>query len=230
LADNSIFYEGMHQTYLYWDKPGEFVQLESEFGAALLERKDEWQRELIFDCELNDDEAMKMAVLEYNRRLDLYPWRRVWTLHTGWRIGNFPENSKLDHAIALLENSRQLSACFQAVHSPQYRFGEIGNRGKRAVSAMSLAESAFNIGREYEAIVKKEFEPHALRGIRTASAAREGGHARSAARSQGTSAVLSVMATLISDGHSVRRAAVLTFKRGFGTSGEANRKLWIRHK
>jgi hypothetical protein len=31
-------------------------------------------------------------------------------------------------------------------------------------------------------------------------------------------------------GHSVSRAAELTFKSGLGTSPEANRKLWNRHR
>lgn len=230
LAENGIVYEGMHQTYLFWDKPDKFRQLEGAVGAALLERKDKWERELIYAPEFKDDEALKIALLEYNRRLDLYPWRRVWTLHTGWKIGNFPENSKLEHAISLLESSRYFSDAFSSVHSPDYSFGTIGNRGHRAVSAMFLAESAFIIGREYEAIGKKQFELHALRGMKTASAAREGGNARSVARSQLTDAVLTTMASIMSDGHTIRRAAELAFRRGFGTSEEANRKLWTRHK
>ena len=228
LERNGIIYQGMHDTFLYWNGADECVQLEQNLGAALFKRKQQWFEELTCENKPFGKSELREAVVEYNRRLSLYPWRRLNNLHGHWRADMFPENSEIDHAINLLHSNSFLSSEIEAIRD-QDHWDEIGNRGGRAASAISLARSAFIMGREYEAIRKKKYESHAVRGMKTAASAKEGGRARGAAMSERTLEILREMRTIITNGHSVKRAAEIVHQRGFGTSAHANRKLWSRH-
>ena len=229
LERNGISYQGMHNTFLYWNDHDECVQLEQSLGAALYERKERWSEELIYQSEPYGISDLRKATIEYNRRLRLYPWRNVDHLYGHWHMGRFQENSELDHAINLLHSSSFLSAEIRTIRD-QDHWGELGNRGQRAISAIALAQSAFIMGREYEAIRKKKFEPHAVRGMKTAASAIEGGHARGVALINKTSGILREMRAVTIAGHSVKRAAEIVYQRGFGTSADANRKLWSRRE
>lgn len=69
-----------------------------------------------------------------------------------------------------------------------------------------------------------------LRGKRTVESAKQGGEMRSAIHSNRTRAVLSEMKRLIDAGQPVSNAAGRAYSNGFGSSTEANRKLWNRHR
>ena len=74
------------------------------------------------------------------------------------------------------------------------------------------------------------FYPHILRGQMTLASAREGGLARGRETSGTTKALLSRMNELISTDHSVQNAARIASREGVGSSAEANRKAWSRHR
>ena len=57
-----------------------------------------------------------------------------------------------------------------------------------------------------------------------------GGYAKGVSSWKRTLGILRRMAGYVERGHSVAQAANLTFKGGLGTSMEANRKMWHRHK
>lgn len=97
-------------------------------------------------------------------------------------------------------------------------------------NADQAARFAFSAGRQWErALMKWRWEDDALRGVKTAKAASAGGAARAGRLGHDTEARLDAMAEYIAAGHSIARAAELAARRGLGT-GEANKKLWGRHK
>lgn len=76
---------------------------------------------------------------------------------------------------------------------------------------------------------KRQNEQHFLRGANSVANARKGGRKRSRAQRPRIDAILKQMGDLRDTGHSVSNAARLVAKRGFGSSPEANRRLWSRH-
>jgi hypothetical protein len=72
------------------------------------------------------------------------------------------------------------------------------------------------------------YGPDAMRGRANLSAASSGGISRARAHYAKRQAVLARMAEYIAAGHSITRAATLTFKAGLGSSEGANRKRWNR--
>lgn len=77
---------------------------------------------------------------------------------------------------------------------------------------------------------KQQNETHFLRGKKSVVSASAGGHARAEKSRSNTQAVLRAMERYIAAGKSVARAAELAQRNGHGTSAEANRKLWHRHR
>jgi hypothetical protein len=68
------------------------------------------------------------------------------------------------------------------------------------------------------------------RGKLTAAAARRGGQVRALDTEAGRKTILNLMTNYVQDGHSISRAADLTWRTGFGSSKEANRKIWNRNQ
>lgn len=78
--------------------------------------------------------------------------------------------------------------------------------------------------------IRMRHEADSFRGKKNVTSARSGGEAR-AKRLQGrTEEILQRMQAFHRSGKSVANAASLAFKAGLGTSPEANRKLWTRHR
>lgn len=73
-------------------------------------------------------------------------------------------------------------------------------------------------------------EEHFERGAKSVVSAALGGKARAAAYQIQGALILSEMARFVELGHSASRAAKLAHGAGHGTSPEANRRLWVRHK
>jgi hypothetical protein len=65
-------------------------------------------------------------------------------------------------------------------------------------------------------------------GTKVARAAPLGGKTRAQMHKVRNSNILAEMRRLLLEGHSKRRAAELVFEKGFGTSPDANRKIWSR--
>lgn len=77
---------------------------------------------------------------------------------------------------------------------------------------------------------KQQNEMHFLRGQKSIASASAGGQARAQKSRPNTQAVLRAMERHLEGGKSVARAADLAHRNGHGTSAEANRKLWTRHR
>lgn len=72
------------------------------------------------------------------------------------------------------------------------------------------------------------YKPHIVRGAKTQKAASAGGKAKS--RASKTPAVIAFMKAKV-DEFGISRAAHMAYEQGkLGTSAEANRQLWTRHK
>lgn len=71
---------------------------------------------------------------------------------------------------------------------------------------------------------------HALRGRKVVEGAESGGRERAQRVSEQTAEVLQRMLVFRARGHSISRAAELTFESGIGSSGGANRAIWYRRQ
>jgi hypothetical protein len=81
-----------------------------------------------------------------------------------------------------------------------------------------------------EAEWRTAFKPSIDTGRPVLSGAKRGGEMRARKFAPHTAKVVEEMRQLKEQGHSIKRAAELVAKRGTGTTAEANRKLWSRHK
>ena len=92
-------------------------------------------------------------------------------------------------------------------------------------------EAGYTLGRTYsEYAVKRGIEPDALKRMELLKASSKGGQARAHQAKIERDQVLVEMARLVREGMSVSSAAASAAKRGIGSSHEANRKAWTRHK
>jgi hypothetical protein len=93
----------------------------------------------------------------------------------------------------------------------------------------NIAINAMRVGYFAKAAETKAIEVDAVRGRKTITSAAVGGRTLAASARPKTEQTLSKMRTLIEEKRlSVSRAAATAFKQGFGSSPEANRKLWGR--
>jgi hypothetical protein len=97
--------------------------------------------------------------------------------------------------------------------------------------AAELVCVGFYAGMHARAAIGKEIEVHAIRGEKTQKAASEGGRLRRGKTKPATLLVLNAMDELRKKGLSVANAARLAYsQKRVGSSPEANRKLYSRHK
>jgi hypothetical protein len=75
-----------------------------------------------------------------------------------------------------------------------------------------------------------EFESHYIRGQAIYENARRGGEIRASQKAPGSQRILTFMRRLVNDGQSVKKAARSAYDQKLGSSPEANRRLWNRHK
>jgi hypothetical protein len=81
-----------------------------------------------------------------------------------------------------------------------------------------------------EAEWRTAFKPSIVTGQDVRSGAKLGGEMRAEKFAPQTAVVIKEIRILKEQGHTISRAAELVAKRGIGTSADANRKLWSRHK
>ncbi len=220
LQDHGIKYEGNRETFLYWSASrGRWRQIPGSMAAAL--KAKQWKiRERIEDLPETERDT---AIRQYVVWEAVYPWRMCKSLHMLWRIDAFEPNTPIWHALAIFDWLEQFQDAAEDIRSGDGDYSIEDN-------IIDATESAFEIGRSYEALIKKPFEPHALRGMKTVSSASDGGRIRAGETQKKTRAVLRKMERLILSGKSQSNAAKIAFKQGYGSSAEANRKLWQRRR
>ena len=91
-----------------------------------------------------------------------------------------------------------------------------------------IAIDAYLAGRHVQAAWGKDFEQHAVRGEKVLHGAAQAGDLRRRAVEPSSQKVLEEMERLLTRKHSISRAAEIAFEKDFGSSPEANRKLYYR--
>lgn len=91
-----------------------------------------------------------------------------------------------------------------------------------------VAIDAYLAGRHVQAAWGKDFEQHAVRGEKVLHGAAQAGDLRRRTVEPSSQKVLDEMERLRDRKHTVSRAADLAFENGFGSSPDANRKLYYR--
>jgi len=81
---------------------------------------------------------------------------------------------------------------------------------------------------EYQ--IRMRHETDSLRGKKSVASAQMGGAEHARAFENRRQRIIESIKRFVESGQSVSNAALLTFKNGLGSSAEANRKLWTRHK
>jgi hypothetical protein len=161
LEAEGIFFEGMHETFIYWNGDS-WVTVRSDIGKALRDRRDALEESAALRFQ---DDVDKFSEVVKKWR-SLYPWRNVTSLYRAWKAGDFVPNSAADHALRLLSEYRNFRDLFEEILNSSgrnpYGKSSIGNKGYRAVSLLAFARFAMNIGTEAEALRKKPYEPLAL--------------------------------------------------------------------
>jgi len=214
-----VEYSGLHNTFVYFPKKDVFVQVSSDFGRSITERNKRWVEELM---------EGKLSHQELHRRKNMYPWRQAHPIFMAWRNGRFGENSAVDHAFHILNEYRLYRAHFYEIVRQEDYARLSGNKHKRAVGIQIVAEYGFKIGRSYEALLKKPYEAHALRGMKTVRSAQFGGQVRAQQGGGSRAQIIAAMQRFIADGHTVSRAAELACRAGHGVTASANRQCWYR--
>ncbi len=218
LQELGINFEGYEETYLFWHLGShDWRQIPGRIGATILRTRIEI-RKLVRE---SDGDARDAAALRLKAWESLYPWRTCNSLRFLYQADRFEPNTPIWHALRIFDCYEQFSYSLSATEA------EYGHDCSTLLKMAS--RSALEIGQAFEALKKKPYEPHALRGIAVSDAAGRGGAKRRRNLEPATRAVLAEMKRLIDNGQSISRAADLTAQKGIGTSKDANRKLWRRH-
>ena len=215
-----IEYNGLHDTFVYFSDRDYFVQLDHKLGSRIFERDRRWVEEF--------GEGL-ISGQELYRRQNLYPWRKSHPILIAWRNGRFGENSALDHAFFILNEYRLYRSHF---YEFVYQCESSASKGKHnwASGVQLAAEYGFRIGRSYEALLKKPYEPHALRGMKIVRSAQSGGQVRAQQIGGGRAQIIAAMQRFVANGHTVSRAAELACREGHGSTASANRQSWYREQ
>ncbi len=218
LQEHGIKYEGYRETFLYWHHVRRcWLQITGSMATAIKAKVSEmWDH--IDDCpETERDMALRRLVAWKT----MYPWRECKSLHTLWQLNVFEPNTPIWHALSIFDWYGPHQEAVDLIGSDDGDY-PVEDRMSFAV------ESAFEIGRHYEALVKKPFEPHAIRGMKTVEAADKGAEATAAITRERTQPRLEIMKELVPK-HGVANAARLLAAKGMG-SFAANKKLWERRE
>jgi len=111
------------------------------------------------------------------------------------------------------------------------RYLEIADHNISENNSQLSARYAFQAGVAWAtAAMKWDWEREAISGQKFLKKSEEGANARRGDLAEHTPAVLAEMGKLIDAGQTAASAARIVAARGIGTSAEANRGLWQRHK
>lgn len=202
-------------SFFYPDPSGEFFNgwtwINSDLAKALLKRQQYIEETL--DIE---------GVISWIRK---YPWRNCRQLRRMIQHGNITKNTLDWHAANILFHCELAMKDYFTIEMFQE------DEGLLDIVMSEKVRFGVEIGASYKAaLLKQRHEKNALRGKKVGDSARAGGVARSGLLRSGVSEVLSEMSKLVENGHSISNAARLVKFKGIGSSAEANRKLWTRHK
>ncbi|PLL13657.1 hypothetical protein C0V75_09890 [Tabrizicola sp. TH137] len=93
-----------------------------------------------------------------------------------------------------------------------------------------FAYAAFLAGYHARAAQVKLLEPHIIRGMKVVRAAQASGQQLKTKRTPTTTAVLKEIEKLRNEGKNISAATRLAYQRGYGSSADANRRLWYDHR
>lgn len=218
LQEHGIKYEGYRKTFLYWraDRSG-WQQIPGSVAAAIRTKVNEMWDRMPDPYDAESDMILRRLIAWQTK----YPWRANKSLFEVFRADVFETNTPIWHALSIFDWYEQYQDAVDLIGSDDGDYS-VEHYLKDAV------ESAFEIGRNYEALVKKPFEPHAIRGMKTVEAADKGAEATAAITRERTQPRLEKMKELVPK-HGVANAARLLAAKGMG-SITANRGLWYRRQ
>ena len=229
LCDVGINYQGWQKTYLYFSKKYDcWTQIDTELGDKFSKIRMDFD---LYRASLIDEsiDIQNKALEVYRKWINVAEWRNAQTLAQLNRFEEIFEPYTVEfHALKILQYFDSVLRD-RSENSDEAGTLHIDSRvhdGK----AIFYGEIGFLIGRHYEAISKKPYEPHAIRGMGTLSSSQAGAEARRAKFLDRSQATLREMKRLRDAGHSISRAAEIAATNGFGTSQGANRKLWNRRR
>lgn len=203
LQDSGIGYHGsLASTYVYWRENGTVVTLRPGVGEEISRR---FREKIAHSC-VADVARWKMK----------HRWRSSPNLQMCHHQCLFGENTLIDHALRLISDFEHLD---WQVRNPETQIYD------------DPIQLAYQIGREHEALLKKVYEPHAVRGIGSVTYGAMGGDTKGANYVPRNREVIDAMRPLIEkNGLSASRAGQIVFARGIGASGDGNRKVWERQE
>ena len=147
-------YEGYRGTFLYWHRlQDRWLQIPGNIGAAIVTRRHDMLLSII-DYPKSERVAATRRSVAWD---SLYPWRICNSIARLFQIHAFEPNTPLWHALSIFD--------WYELHQEAVDLTGSDDGDYPVEDLISYAvESAFEIGRHYEALRKKPFEPHALHG------------------------------------------------------------------
>jgi len=154
LQEHGIKYEGYRGTFLYWraDRSG-WVQIPGRVAAAIRAKVSEMFDRMPDPYDAESDMILRRLIAWQTK----YPWRANKSLFEVFQADVFETNTPIWHALSIFD--------WYELHQEAVDLTGSDDGDSPVEDRMSYAvESAFEIGRHYEALRKKPFEPHALHG------------------------------------------------------------------
>jgi len=216
LQEHGIKYESYRETFLYWCAVrGRWRQIPASMGTAIRAKVNEmWDR--MPDPYDAESDMILRRIMAWQT---MYPWRTCKSIFEVFQADVFEINTPIWHALSIFDWYEQYQDAVDLIGSDDGDYS-VEHYLKDAV------ESAFEIGKNYEALVKKPFEPHAIRGMKTLESADKGAQATRAITRERTEPRIEKMKMLVPE-FGVDTAASILEAEGMGKF-EANKKLWHR--
>ncbi len=154
LQEHGIKYEGYRETFLYWrtDRSG-WLQIPGSMAAAIRAKISEmWDR--LTDLPMAERDTAIRRLMAWQT---MYPWRTCKSLFEVFQINAFETHTPMWHALSIFDWYEQFRDADDLIRSDD---------GDHSIEQLlkDAVESAFEIGLNFEALVKKPYEPHALHG------------------------------------------------------------------
>jgi len=154
LQEHGIKYEGYRKTFLYWraDRSG-WQQIPGSVAAAIRTKVNEMWDRMPDPYDAESDMILRRLIAWETK----YPWRTCKSLFEVFQADVFEPNSPIWHALRIFDWHVQFQDALLLARSDD-------SDHSSEELLMDAVESALEIGRSYEALIKKPFEPHALHG------------------------------------------------------------------
>ena len=220
LAQMELKFEEWHKTYVYWiSETKSWRQISSKEALKIIARRDE-ELTRIFNLPI-EEQYQQYEALDFKNK----PWRDPKLLRALFNIDQFERFTPFWHALNILNFCESYESNVVLVRE----LFEDGEVDEALLSIQVASHAALEVGRSWEALRKKPYDLHALRGLKVKRAASVGGNVRKAQTAPNSRGVIARMKALIEQGKTVSNAAQIAWLGGLGTSASANRNLWYRH-